>query len=55
VAHFCEANRGDQADISRSDDGNFDVFTHDWGVSPHCRGYLNVGAIALPAGNLSHF
>ncbi len=38
VAHFGEADGSDQADISRSYDCNFDVFTHDWCVRPQCRG-----------------
>jgi hypothetical protein len=28
VAHFGEADRGDQTNVSRPDNGNFDVFTH---------------------------
>jgi hypothetical protein len=28
VAHFSKADGSDKADISRSDNGNFDVFTH---------------------------
>jgi hypothetical protein len=28
VAHFSKADSGDQTDISRPDNGNFDVFTH---------------------------
>ena len=28
VAHFCKTDGGYKSDISRSDDGNFDVFTH---------------------------
>ncbi len=33
VTHLSEADGGDEADISRSDDGNFDVFTHRCAVS----------------------
>ena len=35
VTHFREANRSNQANISRPDNGNFDVFTHSvGGVTP---------------------
>ena len=36
VAHFGKTDGGNQADISRADNGNFDVFAHSGDVIPHC-------------------